>query len=60
MVLIALRGRYRYGSKMTMFTVSHDPHDHQTVRGARDLPGNGITVQQEIQQLIDGRVHSSP
>jgi hypothetical protein len=55
---IVLRACYGHGSQVLSFTVSHESDDHQTVRGPGDLPRHGVTVEQEIQQLIDCRVHA--
>jgi hypothetical protein len=42
---------------MTVFTVLHDAHDGQAVISASDLPRNGISVEQEVENLINGWLH---
>ena len=56
-VRIVLRVCYGDCRKYTGFPVLHESDDHQTVGGSGDLPGNGVTVEQQVQQLIDGGVH---
>ena len=55
-VLIALRGCQGdcYGSRCS---VRHSGNDTDVVTFPTDVPHDGVSVEQEVQQLIDCRVH---